>query len=202
MVERNRKKPQEINQIAYENSVKSENVKDTKKSKKRKRLVKKTVTVLAAAALITASVNFISNGIEKVQDRNAVDDFYSQEGYYECIDDCYWFTRGKDGNKSGYNQLNLASWAASEENPDLALYSIYRRIPENRTWNMDEVIGIMNRFNNNGETYSDFNDYLTKKGFVDKNGEASFEVYDKVMTERVLAEATINEIAVNNGIKR
>lgn len=193
--------PSELHENAYRTSVKSEGIaKDTKKSNKTRNNFRKGFAVLAAAALITGSVA-TTIWIENIQDNIEVNNYYSNEKYYDSIENYQW---GKviDGEYVyGYNQSKLAEWAAKQENPDLALFSIYKKIDQNVIWNMNEVISKMGTYGENNENYNDFADYLTKKGFVDENGNPSADEYKRIMTERVLAESTIKNTADNYGIK-
>lgn len=194
---------QEIGQNAYKTSVKSEGVaRPTKMSNKDKTSIRSGIIALAAAALVVGSVGWFGSCISSYNDERAISDYFAEEGYYDAIDDCFWQKNGEKGFQFGYNQSDLAYWASQSDNPDLALYSIYSRISQNVTWNMDEVIRRMGNFGETDESYASFSDYLCKRGFVDRKGNISSKMYEEVMDERVLAEITIKQIAQSNGVQK
>lgn len=153
---------------------------------------------LAAAAVIGSAALGIVNFADAVSDSNNVDNFFRNEGYYECIEDCRWERAGYHGFEYGYNHDYLANWADKSENPDIALFSFYLEVAQNRSYNMSEVVSRMDSIGD----CSNFDEYLLQKGFVDSNGKASTDEYEKVMTERVMAEVEIKRISQNNGIPR
>lgn len=201
--------PEELYENAYRNSSKSEGVKRQKINRKKEVARAKAVLILASAVLITASIGayrLIDKGIETAQIRTGIRDFYSQaeyydgeKSYYQVINGTMWDGMNEHGHVVGFNQTDLASFVEKSENKDVTLFSIFNRISQNTIWNMNEVISRTNW--GEGERYKDFNDYLTKKGFVDKKGEPSIEKYKEVMTERVLAEKSIKDTETNYGIK-
>lgn len=193
--------PSELHENAYRTSVKSEGIaKDTKKSNKVRSNFRKGFAVLAAAALIAGSVA-TTIFVENIQDNIAVNEYYSSEQYYDSIENCKWGQVIDGDYVYGYNQSKLAEWATNQENPDLALFSIYKKIDQNVIWNMNEVISKMGTYGETNESYDDFADYLIKKGFVDEEGNPSADEYKRIMTERVLAESTIKNTTDNYGIK-
>lgn len=195
------KKPTELYDSAYHNSLKSEGVKSIDMPPKKRINLKPAIIVLAAAALITGTVA-VYNRIDYMNDQKKVNEFYTENGYYSTIQSTSWDKIGEKGYKYGFNQNNLADWVNESENPDLTLFSIYKGIKQNTQWNMNEVLSKVRLGQDGSVRYENFKDYLTQKGFVDKEGNPDVEQYEKVMTERVLAEKVINEVEQNNGISK
>ncbi len=201
--------PEQLYENAYRNSSKKEGVKRQKANRKRDAAIAKTILVVASAALITASIGTyraIDKGIEKVQTRSAINEFYSQseyydgeKSYYQVINGTMWDGMNQYGHVVGFNQNDLSEFVEKSENKDISLFSIYCRISQNTIWNMNEVVSRTNF--GEGVRYEDFSDYLTKKGFVDKNGDPSIEKYREVMTKRVLAEKNIKDTETTYGVK-
>lgn len=201
---RPRRTPEEIRQNALRNSANSyRDIPEVDYSKRTKKFIQNTVIALCIAGVLVCSTA-LYNLLHGEYKASKASDFLDDQGYYEAIEDCRWDSYGENGRKYGYNQNQLAEWASKSENPDLALFSIYKHVDYNVTWNMNEVVSKMT-WGEEGEEktyFKDFGDYLTKKGFVDKEGAPSVEKYEGVMTERVLAEKTITDIASSNGITK
>lgn len=201
---RPRRTPEEIRQNAFRNSTNVERrIPEVAYESRRKSTFKGAAIALATAALIVSSSVFVWDTIQDVNYKKSVREYFNEEGYYQSIEDCRWERVGDSGYEYGYNQSRLAEWASSSANPDVALFSIYNSISLNSMWNMNEVVSKMAV--QEGEEvvrYQDFSDYLTRKGFVDKEGKPSTKEYEKVMTERVAAEKKIADIASNNGIRK
>lgn len=200
------KKPSELYDSIYQNSLKSEGVKSVAVPPRRKINLKPAITIVAAAALIVGTVG-VYNRVEYIRDQRGVNDFYKDSGYYAAIQDTIWDSIDDGGHKYGYNQNDLAGWVSRSENPDLALFSIYKAVRQrtdlNTTiWNMNEVTSRVHLGQDGSIGYESFQDYLTKKGFVDKDGKPDTDKYEKIMTERVLAEKTVNEVEQNNGVSK
>lgn len=200
------KKPSELYDSIYQNSLKSEGVKSVAVPPRRKINLKPAITIVAAAALIVGTVG-VYNRVEYIRDQRGVNDFYKDSGYYAAIQDTIWDSIDDGGHKYGYNQKDLAGWVSRSENPDLALFSIYKAVRQrtdlNTTiWNMNEVTSRVHLGQDGSIGYESFQDYLTKKGFVDKDGKPDTDKYEKIMTERVLAEKTVNEVEQNNGVSK
>lgn len=200
------KKPSELYDSIYQNSLKSEGVKSVAVPPRRKINLKPAITIVAAAALIVGTVG-VYNRVEYIRDQRGVNDFYKDSGYYAAIQDTIWDSIDDGGHKYGYNQKDLAGWVSRSENPDLALFSIYKAVRQrtdlNTTiWNMNEVTSRVHLGQDGSIGYESFQDYLTKKGFVDEDGKPDTDKYEKIMTERVLAEKTVNEVEQNNGVSK
>lgn len=205
---RPRRTPEDIRQNALRNSTNVERqIPEVAYDNRRKSSFKSSVIALATAALIAVSsitTLFIWNTAQTVAQDRSVTEYFSEEGFYDSIENCRWERVGNSGYEYGYNQSRLAEWASSSNNPDVALFSIYGSVPfSTREWNMNEVVSKVVVQEGEGQVrYQDFSDYLTCKGFVDKDGKPSTEVYEKVMTERVVAEKKISDIASSNGIRK
>ncbi len=200
------KKPSELYDSIYQNSLKSEGVKPVAVPPRRKINLKPAITIVAAAALIVGTVG-VYNRVEYIRDQRGVNDFYKDSGYYAAIQDTIWDSIDDSGHKYGYNQDSLAGWVSRSENPDLALFSIYKAVRQRTDWdttiwNMNEVTSRVHLGQDGSIGYESFQDYLTKKGFVDKDGKPDTDKYEKIMTERVLAEKTVNEVEQNNGVSK
>lgn len=181
--------PREMLENAYERSVKSENVRDTSLNRKTKSPIKNIIMVAVAAAVITATSVILTEAIDEFNEYNTIQNYCSEQGYYDSIGEYFWREYNDEGNiQHGYNQSGIAEWACSQEEPDIALYCFYNKVDQNKSWNMDEVVKNMAMFSNDGETYDSWNSYLTKKGYVDNEGNPSMEVMEDRILEKINKE--------------
>jgi len=164
---------------------------------------KTTLIAIACTAVIAVSAFggiAISNLIESRQEDIAVTEFFREQGINHTLEEAYWSTYdGSVERTFGYNHSILATAVEFSENPELTLFGFYNTIDTNKKGNMDALIS---HINFSDGKYENTDAYLLARGFVDENGNPSYEVYEEVMKERVLAEKTIQETNSSHGISR
>lgn len=96
-----------------------------------------------------------------------------------------------------YDVSSLIDYIQEDENeiPE-RLYGVLSSIGFNKSYTVDELNTIVSSVYKNedgSETYTSFEDYLIKNDFVDKNGEASVDVYRDKMRDYIFAKEQYNE---------
>lgn len=179
---------QEEYEKAYNNSVTSRGrVKPTKKSNMTTSTIKKIACTLAVVTVIAAtawSSVAIHNNIQTIKDENIVAEYYQEQGYNGVLNRETW--RGID-NVYGYDHSGLARDIRSRENTDIAIFGYYQQINMSRKNNMDNIVSELTIEGTN-ECYKNFDDYLTRKGFVDEEGNPDVTIYKEKMTEIIKAD--------------
>lgn len=184
---------------AQQSSVSSERVQPTPRKKTKTIKITKPLAILAAVAIVVTSSLVtlgVTKGVEEVQETMAISEFCDDIGVNDALREASWGQNTKDGYIYGYNQNTLADYVSSHENPDMAVFALYSRISMEKTSNMSEIVS--RAF----DDCSSWDDYLSKKGFVDKDGNPSNDVYKNVMTELVKADQTMEKVEQSHGIKR
>lgn len=173
---------------AYYASV--EEAKPTKKSNYKEKSLKNTLAMVCMIAIIGISALLgykASEMHQRLQNNSEVSDYFGTTGVWECMKDATWH-RVEDGEyKYGYHHGEISSFVRESENPDLMLYGVYRCIGTNRTDNMDRIV------QGAYEEYGTFDEFLKGKGFVDKNGSVSREIFEKRMGALAIAEKAIQD---------
>ena len=195
-----RNNPSRVVETAYHNS--SKNAIDTKNSNRKNNFLTNTLIPVAMSVVITVSIPFIGDQIEEGQISSDIETYFADNGYYSGLSAYLWTESTLSGIEYGYNHFQVAEWVKSCDNPDIALYSFYNKLDQNRIWNMDEVVSKMGKYGDEDSSYTSFSDYLLKKGFVDGDGNSSTKRYEEVMNDRVMAEVIIEQTALENGISR
>ena len=153
-------------------------------------------TIMAVSAFCGIAV---SNLIEDRQNDIIVAEYFEEEGLNDVLKDAYWSTNNGNGLVHGYNLYTISDYIMSSENPDIALFGFYNAIDTNKKANMDQIIPMLSF---DGIRHKNTDEYFAARGFADAKGNPSCEVYENVMTERVLAEKTIQDTNGKHGISR
>ena len=180
-------------------SIASEEVKPVSRKSSKRLTVSKPLLVLAAVGVVVCTTFAhlgIDHVVDTIQTRQVVAEFREDIGANDALREASWHKVTKGGHIHGYNQHTLADYVSEQENPDMAIFGLYSSISTERTSNMDAIVSRV--FDN----CSSWSEYLTQRGFVDKDGNPSNEIYQDVMNERVMAEQTMNSVQENHGIKR
>ena len=188
---------------AYNSSVASSGVaQPTPKENMTLTKAKTTLMAIACGGMIAVSAIGgigISNLIEQRQNDIAVAQYFKEEGLNDVLKDAYWSTNNGNGLVHGYNLYTISDHIMSSENPDIVLFGFYNAIDTNKKENMDQIVSMVSI---DGVRHENTDEYFAARGFVDKDGNPSFKVYEDVMTERVLAEKTIQDTSSKHGISR
>lgn len=194
------------NDIMYRNynrasnkSIASDTIKPLKKLFKNNKNLAKTAAILATTVIVASSVAVtlgIEHIVEEVKEVKAVEAYCEENDIADMLRDSSWRYTSDNGFVYGYNQNTLADYVDASDNPDLTLFGFYHSIDMQKQSNLNEIVTRMDG------NYDSWNDYLTKKGFVDKNGEPSNKVYRETMEQRILMDQELGKMEKNHGIKR
>lgn len=140
---------------------------------------------------------------------HAVEDFNNQTQYMNFINsnqDIVMKNKVMTGNTNSqyyYNVLSMAEdISTSTKDKDALIYATYQNIECKKIENMNSLIKSLSSKmpDTKYATYTDFEDYLTKNGFVDQAGKIDTEKYSNYMKSYILAMNTISEYECGENI--
>jgi len=143
--------------------------------------------VLALAIGVSALTGVTVKGVDNLKNQMQVNDYLSQ---YSTIVSSNTH-RTDDNQHYWYDTYDIEKEVSNDpETFEEELYAVYNKIGYNDENKMKHMNEIMRHTGN----YSDFDDYLTQKGFVDENGEPSRENYEEYMDSYILAKSNMEKV--------
>lgn len=110
---------------------------------------------------------------------------------------------GKTNSQYYYDILSMAEdISTSTKDKDALIYATYKNMECNKLENMNSLIKVLSSKmpDTKYATYTDFEDYLMKNGFVDQTGKIDTEKYSNYMKSYILAMNTISEYECGENI--
>ena len=109
--------------------------------------------------------------------------------------------RTNDNEHYFYDTYDIASGIMNDqENIDKGIFGVYSNIgynEANKIEQMNDVISSVDfqkKAEEAAQKFSNFNDYVVSKGFVDKEGKADYNAYEEAMTKMIVNEHNSNEM--------
>jgi len=151
------------------------------------------IAILAAGALVYGG-HAISERLSESSIVRAETSSYSQLVGKETH-------RTDDNQHYFYDTYDIASELANDQkNIDKGLYGVYTNIGYNKANKIEQMNDVISSvdFQKNAEEvaqkFSNFNDYVVSKGFVDKDGKADYNAYEEAMTKMIVNEHNVKEM--------
>ena len=138
-----------------------------------------TVSALALTVLVSSLTGVAVKGVNNLQDQAQINEYLSQ--YSSIVSENTH--RTDDGQHYWYDTYDIEKEVSN--NPETfseELYAVYNKIG----YNDENKIDHMNKIVNHTGNYSDFDDYLTKNGFVNEDGSPSRENYEDYSDQYIL----------------
>lgn len=109
--------------------------------------------------------------------------------------------RTNDNQHYFYDTYDIASeLTRDQENIDKGIYGVYSNIGYNETNKIEQMndviasVGFQKKAEEAAQKFSNFNDYVVSKGFVNEDGKANYNAYEEAMTKMIVNEHNLGEM--------